>query len=77
MRCRSSRSTRRPGTAATGHGLRADGFRTARWWVATLDDPLRHLLTDAGWAPDGSTREIGSEDEAVRLKQVRLHTDLS
>ena len=57
--------------------LRADGFRTARWWVGTLDDPLRHFLTEAGWAPDGSTREIGSEDEAVRLKQVRLHTDLS
>ena len=56
--------------------LRADGFRTARWWVGTEDDALRRFLVEAGWAPDGGTREIGTDDEAVRLKQVRLHTDL-
>ena len=57
--------------------LRADGFDRARWWVATQDDALRAFLHAAGWAADGSNREIGSDDEAVRLKQVRLHTDLT
>jgi len=57
--------------------LRADGFDRARWWVASQDDALRAFLTAAGWGPDGSSREIGSEDGAVRLKQVRLHTDLT
>jgi GNAT superfamily N-acetyltransferase len=56
--------------------LRADGFRRARWWVSTADDVLRAFLTGAGWAPDGAHREIGSEDGAVRIRQVRLHTDL-
>jgi GNAT superfamily N-acetyltransferase len=57
--------------------LRADGFRRARWWVGEADEALRGFLAVAGWVPDGSTREIGSEDERVRLTQVRLHTDLS
>ncbi len=57
--------------------LRADGFRRARWWVGEPDAALRGFLGVAGWVPDGSTREIGSEDETVRLTQVRLHTDLS
>lgn len=57
--------------------LRADGFRAARWWVGSEDEPLRRFLGAAGWAVDGSTREIGSEDEGLRLQQVRLHTDLS
>lgn len=57
--------------------LRADGFGRARWWVSTQDDALRSFLHAAGWAADGSSREIGSDDEALRLKQVRLHTDLT
>jgi hypothetical protein len=57
--------------------LRADGFSHARWWVATQDDALRRFLTAAGWAADGSSREIGADDVAVRLRQVRLHTDLA
>ena len=57
--------------------LRADGFSSARWWVASTDDALRRFLTSAGWAADGSSREIGSDDVDVRLRQVRLHTDLS
>ena len=56
--------------------LRADGFRYGRYWVATKDDDVRRFLTGAGWAADGATREIGADDAAVRLKQVRLHTDL-
>ena len=76
-----------PPARGQGHGsrllnacadtLRADGFSTATWWLATTDDPLRGFLTSAGWAPDGAFREIGTEDESVRVKQVRLHTDLS
>ena len=57
--------------------LRADGFSRARWWVLGADDALRGFLTVAGWAPDGAHREIGTDDETVRLKQIRLHTDLS
>jgi GNAT superfamily N-acetyltransferase len=57
--------------------LRSDGFREASWWVGTEDDVLRRFLLAAGWAADGASREIGSEDESLRLKQVRLHTDLT
>ena len=56
--------------------LRSDGFRRAYCWVAD-DDPLIRFLAGAGWAKDGAEREIGPENEAVRLSQVRLHTDLS
>jgi ribosomal protein S18 acetylase RimI-like enzyme len=76
-----------PAAQHRGHGsrllnacadtLRADGFARARWWVNTNDDALRQFLTAAGWAADGATREIGPEDGSVRLKQVRLHTDLA
>lgn len=57
--------------------LRADGFLRARWWVAGTDEGLRRFLTGADWVEDGSSREIGSDDVDVRLRQVRLHTDLS
>jgi GNAT superfamily N-acetyltransferase len=57
--------------------LRADGFSRATWWVASTDDVLRAFLTQAGWAPDGGWREIGTEDESVRLKQIRMHTDIT
>jgi GNAT superfamily N-acetyltransferase len=57
--------------------LRSDGFRRARCWVGSEDEPLQTFLTAAGWAPDGAEREIGTDDEQVRLRQVRLHTDLS
>jgi len=57
--------------------LRADGFDRAVWWVLAADDGLRTFLASAGWAPDGAHREIGSEDASVRVKQIRLHTDLT
>lgn len=57
--------------------LRADGFTAARWWVLAADDGLRRFLAAAGWDADGAHREIGTEDDSVRLKQVRLHTDLA
>ena len=56
--------------------LRSDGFREASWWVGSEDDVLRAFLIASGWAADGASREIGSDDESLRLKQVRLHTDL-
>jgi ribosomal protein S18 acetylase RimI-like enzyme len=79
-----------PAARRRGHGsrlvnacvdtLRADGFARARWWVASTDDVLRTFLAAAGWAPDGAHRELGLEPDGtddVRLKQVRVHTDLT
>jgi ribosomal protein S18 acetylase RimI-like enzyme len=57
--------------------LRSDGFSWARCWVGAEDEPLQGFLVAAGWAPDGAQREIGTDDEALRFRQVRLHTDLS
>jgi GNAT superfamily N-acetyltransferase len=54
--------------------LRADGFLRVRHWLRADDDLRRAFLTEAGWAPDGAHREIGSEDDAIRVKQIRLHT---
>jgi ribosomal protein S18 acetylase RimI-like enzyme len=76
-----------PAAQHRGHGsrllnacadtLRADGFGRAFCWVNAHDDALRQFLIAAGWAADGASREIGPEDESVRLKQVRLHTSLA
>lgn len=57
--------------------LRADGFRTGRHWLMADDDARRQFLVDTGWAPDGAHRELGDEQSQVRIKQVRVHTDLS
>jgi GNAT superfamily N-acetyltransferase len=57
--------------------LRSDGFSRARWWVGVEDEPLQAFLVAAGWAPDGAQREIGTDDESLRFRQVRLHTDLT
>ena len=57
--------------------LRADGFDRAVWWVLASDDVLRAFLGVGGWAPDGAHREIGSDEVSVRVKQIRLHTDLT
>jgi GNAT superfamily N-acetyltransferase len=75
-----------PPAQGRGHGsrllnacadtLRADGFTHARWWVLAEDAALRGFLAGAGWEPDGATRTIGTEDGAVRVDQVRLHTSL-
>lgn len=56
--------------------LRADGFVRASCWVNADDQTFRLFLIAAGWALDGATREIGPEDESVRLKELRLHTNL-
>jgi ribosomal protein S18 acetylase RimI-like enzyme len=58
--------------------LRADRFRTALVWLNADDDARRGFLTAAGWAPDGAHRELDLHgDGTVRVKQVRLHTDLA
>ncbi|WP_228266149.1 GNAT family N-acetyltransferase [Microlunatus elymi] len=57
--------------------LRADGFTHARWWLVSTDDITRRFLQEAGWAPDGAHREIGTEDGSHRIKQIRLHTDIT
>jgi ribosomal protein S18 acetylase RimI-like enzyme len=57
--------------------MRADGFERAVCWVEVTDDVRRRFLTDAGWAADGSWREIGPQGGLDRLRQVRLHTDLT
>ena len=57
--------------------LRADGFVRVRHWLRADDDLRRAFLTDAGWAADGAHREIGSEDDLIRVKQIRLHTAIA
>ena len=58
--------------------LRADHFGTAVLWLASDDDARRAFLASAGWAPDGAHRELDLHgDGSVRVKQVRLHTDLA
>lgn len=57
--------------------LRADGFRRATCWIGSTDDHFRQFLLQSGWAPDGSHREIGLADDSVRIKQVRLHSDIT
>ncbi|MFP5252775.1 MAG: N-acetyltransferase family protein [Actinomycetes bacterium] len=75
---------------ATGHGhgsrlvqacaetLKADRFTRALVWVASTDDARRAFLGRAGFAPDGAHRELDLRgDGVVRVKQVRLHADLT
>jgi GNAT superfamily N-acetyltransferase len=77
-----------PGQRGHGHGsrlvqacvdtMRADRFTRALVWLNSDDDARRAFLTDAGWAPDGAHRELDlTGDGTVRVKQVRLHTDVS
>src|SRR3954469_25556146 len=58
--------------------LRADRFTTALVWLNADDDVRRAFLTAAGWGPDGAHRELDLHgDGSVKVKQVRLHTDLA
>jgi GNAT superfamily N-acetyltransferase len=73
-----------PAARRRGHGsrlvnacvdtLRADGFGRARHWLRADDDVRRAFLTSAGWAADGAHREVGTEDDGIRVKLIRLHT---
>ena len=77
-----------PGHTRAGHGSRllqaaadtlaADRFQRAVTWLNADDDVRRTFLIEAGWGPDGAHRELDLYgDGSVRIKQVRLHTDLS
>jgi GNAT superfamily N-acetyltransferase len=58
--------------------LRADRFTHAVTWLNAADDARRMFLGGAGWAADGAHRELDLHgDGSVRVKQVRLHTDLA
>jgi ribosomal protein S18 acetylase RimI-like enzyme len=57
--------------------LRADRFGTAVTWLNSDDDVRRAFLSGSGWAADGAHRELDLHgDGRVRVRQVRLHTDL-
>ena len=57
--------------------LRADEFERATYWLNSTDDAMRTFLESAGWAADGAHRELDlSGDGSVRVKQLRMHTDL-
>ncbi|MGH3423585.1 MAG: GNAT family N-acetyltransferase [Nocardioidaceae bacterium] len=76
-----------PAYRGQGHGsrllqactdtMRSDRFTRAVWWLPTTDDALRAFVTGTGWAADGAHRELDlTGDEAVTVRQVRLHTSL-
>jgi GNAT superfamily N-acetyltransferase len=76
-----------PAHRGAGHGsrlmhaavdtLRADRFTRATCWLNADDDARRAFLTASGWAPDGAHRSLDLHgDGSVRVKQVRLHTDV-
>lgn len=57
--------------------LRADGYRRALCWVRATDDVTRAFLVEAGWGPDGSHTELGTDEGEARVTLVRLHTDIT
>lgn len=59
--------------AAVDH-LQGDGFRRVQTWVLDGDDALVGFLTGAGWAADGTHREL---DMGRPVVQRRFHTDIS
>ncbi len=73
-----------PGALRQGHGSRLmhavadhardDGFARLVMWVFAADDALRGFLHAAGWAADGSTRDL---DTGELAHQVRLHTSIA
>ncbi len=77
-----------PAQTRQGHGsrlvqacaetLKADKFTRALTWLSSQDDVRRAFLTSAGFSPDGAHRELDLRgDGEVRVKQVRLHADVS
>jgi GNAT superfamily N-acetyltransferase len=73
-----------PAALRHGHGSRLmhavadhahdDGFARLVMWVFAADDALRGFLHAAGWAADGSTRDL---DMGELLHQVRMHTSVA
>jgi ribosomal protein S18 acetylase RimI-like enzyme len=77
-----------PGERGKGHGSRllqaaadtmvADRFTRAVTWVSATDDATRGFLTSGGWDADSAHRELQLDDaDDIRMKQVRLHTQLA
>jgi GNAT superfamily N-acetyltransferase len=77
-----------PEAVSNGHGsrllqacvdtMRQDRFSRGTVWLSSTDDSLRKFLVEAGWAADGAHRELDLEgDGSIRVKQVRLHTDIT
>lgn len=63
---------------ASAETLKADRFTRAVIWLNADDDARRAFLSEAGWAPDSAHRELDLHgDGSVRVKQVRMHTDLA
>jgi GNAT superfamily N-acetyltransferase len=73
-----------PSSLRHGHGSRLmhavadygrdDGFARLVMWAFAADDALRGFLHAAGWAADGSTRDL---DTGELTHQVRLHTSIA
>jgi GNAT superfamily N-acetyltransferase len=58
--------------------MRADNFTRATVWLNSDNDAMRGFLAASGWAPDGAYRELDLHgDGTVRVRQIRLHTDLT
>ena len=82
-RSRSSSSTRRPSGGGTDRGC---SMRPPTRCAPTVspapsagwaeDEPLQAFLVAAGWAPDGGNARSAPTTRPLRLRQVRLHTDL-
>lgn len=63
--------------AAVADVLRGDGFARMHHWVSAADADLRRFLLEAGWGPDGASRELDLRgDGEVVVAQERLHTSL-
>ncbi len=60
--------------AASVELWRADGFTTAQAWTFEQDAAMTKFLTSAGWAPDGSYRELDVDDMLV--PQISWHVSL-
>jgi hypothetical protein len=62
---------------AAADTMAADRFSHAVTWVVAGDDALLAFLSSAGWGTDSAHRELDLDGTgAVRVKQVRLHTQL-
>jgi GNAT superfamily N-acetyltransferase len=61
--------------AAVVDVARGGGAQTAVCWVLERDEASRRFLTSAGWAGDGTAREL--DMDGVPVREVRLHTDLT
>lgn len=58
--------------------LRPLDVHVAHLWLGPAESALRTFIEDAGWAPDGATRELDlTGDGSTVVAQERLHTLLA